>query len=145
MEWEEGSIWNKKTPQTSALSEPETKQCPLLTPAIEENSSLCRQIFFFGFSCNWTLQTTGCSSPAETQACAWDYTAKSKGISWPFRLAVTGALGLKTRDNPSPILPLTSKSSTADFHGSRIWYKHLLSTAEYHAHQGQGEMKAFSK
>lgn len=48
--------------------------------------------FLFGFSCNWTLQTTGCSSPAERQTCAWDYAAKSKGISWPFRLAVTGAL-----------------------------------------------------
>ena len=91
--------WSRKkaakgtTTKKSALSEPETKQCPLLAPAIEENSCLCRQIlFFFQLSCNWTLQTTGCSSPAETQACASDYAAKSKGVSWPFRLAVTGAL-----------------------------------------------------
>lgn len=48
--------------------------------------------FFFSFSCNWTLQTTGCSSPAETQAYTWGCAAKSKGVSWPFRLAVTGAL-----------------------------------------------------
>lgn len=46
--------WKKATKRTkqtkkhySALSETETKQCPLLAPAIEENSCLCRQILFF--------------------------------------------------------------------------------------------------
>lgn len=87
------AVKGTKKKECSALSKPETKQCPLLAPAIEENSCLCRQIdFFFSFSCHWTLQTTGCWSPAETLACAWDYAAKSKGVSWPFRQAVTGAL-----------------------------------------------------
>ena len=52
---------------------------------------------------------------------------------------------LRTGDDPDAISPLHPKASTADFHGKRSWYKHPLSTAEYHVHQGQAEMKAFSK
>lgn len=47
---------NKQTKHYLALSETETKQCPLLAPAIEENSCLCRQILFFFFL---TLAVTG--------------------------------------------------------------------------------------
>lgn len=138
---------NKQTKHYLALSETETKQCPLLAPAIEENSCLCRQIlfFFFSFSCNWTLQTTGCSSPAETQAYTRDCAAaKSKGVSWPFRLAVTGAL---SRGQEITLMLFHPRLCVfyCPFPWERIWYKHLLSTAEYHIYRVQGETKAFSK
>lgn len=93
MELEEGSKKNKTNKQN--ITQPFQRQrqssvlCWLLP--LRKIPVYADRYFFFSFSCNWTLQTTGCSSPAETQAYTRDCAAKSKGVSWPFRLAVTGA------------------------------------------------------
>lgn len=91
MELEEGSKKNKTDKQN--ITQPFQRQrqstvlCWLLQ--LRKIPVYADRYFFFSFSCNWTLQTTGCSSPAETRAYTRDCAAKSKGVSW---LAVTGAL-----------------------------------------------------
>lgn len=135
---------NKHQKNRWALSELETKQCPLLAPAAEENSCLRREIIFFSavaelVSANSRMHISSRGAGLHSRVCC-----SVQGHLRASQTRCNWSSEPRTGDNPGAISPLASEASTADFHGSRIRYKHLLSTAE-HLIQVQGETKAFSK